>query len=190
MKTNRVACGLMAGLLGLAQPVSTWGAENAFRPGLGIGLLVCPGFNDYMEELSSDGDAASAWLNVHLGVKIRVTDHWAVVPILDAFANGNGGGIENRMQALSANARYTFKEGSAFYLQGGPGLILASGGGDKAEFEGGNLGGVISAGFAFKFGLELDLGYNYCPVDVTRTSNQRETTENFGGPQLRAGFRF
>lgn len=129
-------------------------------------------------------------MNLHLSAKIRVTDHWAVLPILDACANGNGGGIENRMQALSANARYTFKAGGAPYLQGGPSLILASGGGEDADFEGGNLGGAISAGFAFKFGLELDVGYSYCPVDATASFNRKKTTENFGGPHLRIGFRF
>lgn len=178
------------------QTTPALGKEASVREGISIGIMASPGFNSYMSGLSSDGDAAYAWLNASISSKIRINDNWAVVPYLDAYLNGNGDAdyngttSKNTLVVPSVNARYSFREDSTFYLQAGPSLVFANGGGEKAEFKGGGVGAAASFGYAFRPGIELDLGYNYTPVDSTRQSNGEKTTEDFGGPFLRVGFRF
>ena len=197
MKAKWITFGMLTGMLALMQTAQVLGEDAALRPGLGIGILASPGFNDYMSDVSSDSEAASAWLVFHISAKIGINDNWSLVPGVDLCANGNGdgGGFENGMQVLSVNARYSFGNRSVFHIQAGPSLVLANGGGERAEFKGGGVGGEVSLGYAFRigksrFGPEVGLGYSYCPVDATRISNQETTTENFGGPFVRAGFRF
>jgi hypothetical protein len=197
MKAKWVVCGWVTGMLLLLRTAPARGEDASVRPEIGPGVLVSPGFHEYMGDLSSDGDAASAWAVFHISAKIGLSDRWSLVPVLDLCANGNGdgGGLENGMQILGVNVRRTFGDRSAFHVQAGPSLVLASGGGHDADFEGGNLGGEASIGYGFRirsarFGPEVGLGYSYCPVDATRMSDHETTTENFGGPFFRVGFRF
>jgi len=211
MKAHRITCWMAVGMLVIMQAVSTNGEEVAFRPGVGLGILTCPGLKSYVGKLQSGDDGASAWMGFNVSGKIRVNDSWSLVAVMDGYFNGNGDPnfngrtSKNTMFVPAACARYSFGEGSAFYVQAGPNFVVANGGGSDAEFKGGGIGGAASVGYLFRFGLELDLGYSYCPVEATGSvyhsstyhgyrapgSYENETTtENFGGVLFRVGYRF
>lgn len=192
-----IARGTLAGALVFMPMLPAHGEEEAFEPGLGLGLLVSPGFHSYMGGLHPDGKAASAWLNMNLSGQIRIDDRWALLPALDLYGNGNsdaydnssGQSSRNLLWVPSVNVRYAFGAPSAFFLQAGPNYTFARGGGSLATFKGGP-GGAAALGYAFSLGIELNLGYTYLPIAATSQADGAKTTANFGGPYLQLGFRF
>jgi len=183
----------------MMQTTPTHGEEAAFQPGIEIGVLASPGFHSYMGDLHSNGKAASAWMNVDISGQIHLGDNLSLVPAVDFYANGNSDSYENSysdstssmnyLWVPSVNARYSFGKPSAFYLQAGPNFTFAHGGGREADFKGG-VGGAAALGFVFRVGIELDVGYTYLPIDVTKLSDGTKGTANFGGPFLQLGYRF
>jgi hypothetical protein len=213
MKANWITCGMVAGMLVLMQTAPTLGEEATFRLGIGIGIMASPGGNSYMKD--HGGDAQELFFDLVVSGKIRVSDNWAVIPAIELSSPPDLMNAEIGLSVPSLNVRYSFTQEPSFYVQAGLNYSLPGGGGSVAEFKGG-LGGNVLIGYAFKshrrtrFGPQVELGYNYLSVEATTLYDPWEdsyhcpayglhdsygyrtikTTENFGGPFLRVGFRF
>ncbi len=190
MRAARIAVALvLAGML--ASP-----AAYGFQTGIEIGLMTSPGYSDYMDLVYEDFSGGDVWLDLGVNGKADLGDHFAVVPAVDlylGFTTYGYSGDEQEVNFLivpAVNLRYSLKQESSFYVQSGPSINIGSGGGHLAEFEGVGVGGGAMVGYAFAGGGELELGYNYIPVGVSEKGFSGTTTENFGGPFLRVGYRF
>jgi hypothetical protein len=195
MRFSRIAAALV--LVGvLVSP-----AVGGFHPGIEFGIMLSPGYNDYMKSVYENISGGYGWLDLGLNGKIDLTDNLALVPAVDAYLNfidygyaGNNTEV-NSLIVPALNVRFSFKKAGTFYLQAGPNFNVANGGGDESEFDGGGIGGGGLIGYSFKPGVEVELGYNYIPVDAAPKNwrgvvDGEETTENFGGPFLRVGYKF
>jgi hypothetical protein len=187
MRTARIAVGLvLAGML--ASP-----AAVGFQTGIEIGLMMSPSYSDYMDLVYEDFSGGDVWLDLGVNGKADLGDHFAVVPAVDLYLNYATYGDEQEVNFLivpAVNLRYSLQPENTFYVQAGPSINVASGGGPLAEFEGVGVGGGVMLGYAFAGGGELELGYNYIPVDVTEKGFSGSVTKDFGGPFLRVGLRF
>jgi len=211
MKANWITCGITAGLVILTQTASTMGEEAVFRPGICLGVMASPGGNSYMKD--HGGDAQVMFLDFVVSGKIRFDDNWAVVPSLELASPMDLVNAEIQLLIPSLNLRYSFSQEPSLYVQAGPSYSSPAGGGTVAEFTG-KFGGGVTIGYAFKnphrrrIGLQLEVGYNYVPVETTTLYDAMfhsysspsygpdnryttiKSTENFGGPFARVGVRF
>lgn len=169
-------------------------AMGGVHPGVELGLMISPGYSSYMEDVYGDISGGYGWFNVGGNLKIDVNDHFAIVPAVDAYLNFIDYGYDtdvNSMVVPALNLRYSFKKEGSFFVEAGPNLSIANGGGNKSEFDGGGIGGGGMVGYSFKPGVEVVLGYNYISVDAaSRLSAWSGEAENFGGPFLRCGYKF
>ena len=205
MKTDWFMCSMVAVTLLLVLTAPTLGEEATFRPGIGIGIMACPGYNSYLEDADT-GHSSAALVDLVVSSKLRIGGSWALVPAVEMLMTTESFTETIGFFTASLSVRYSFTEEPSFYLQAGPNYVVSQGGDVVEEFKGG-VGGVASIGYAFKgrdrsrFGPELEVGYSYMSVDAAspdgagyQYSYSRgeggTTTENFGGAFLRVGLRF
>ncbi len=204
MKALRIACGVAVAMWTVLQSTRAARDEAFFRPGIGIGIVAAPGYKSYMQD-SGAGHDTDTLLDFAISAKFRFDDRWSAIPAVDLLATPESFTETIGFVAVALLVRYSFTPEPGFFLQAGPNYVAAQGGSVIEEFEGG-LGGGASIGYAFKdgdrsrFGPELEIGYHYYSVEAAENNNAgsgyfpsrdtRTTTENFGGPFLRASWRF
>ena len=204
MKPLRIACGMSAAMLIVLQSSPASGGEAFFRPGIGIGVVAASGYKSYMQD-SGAGHDTDVLLDFAVSAKFRIGDRWAAVPVGEFLATPESFTETIGFVAAALFVRHSFTPEPGIFLQAGPNYVAAQGGSVIEEFKGG-LGGGASIGYAFKegdrsrFGPEVEIGYNYYSVEASENNNggsghfpygdTRTTKENFGGPFLRATWRF
>lgn len=195
MKANWIACGVAV----LLQVTAAKGSDRAFQPGLAIGGMQSASFSDYMRDAYETDSSRDTFGAICLSAKMRMNDHWSVVPSATFFWMVVSISETDSFAAAVLKVRYSLWRDPTVFLQAGPNYSFATSGLGAS----GSVGGEFSIGYTLKeyrrlhHGPEFEVGYRYLPAhphleesDHYPNRDRVSSTVDFGGPFLMIGFRF
>lgn len=166
-------------------------AEASTALELGAGFVISPDYGDLLEDVYEDADSTGigGWLDLHVGVRMALSDQLTVTPALDVLLNyvivdGLGDEDETYLNSIvipSVGVRYAFQQVPSLYLGGEINYNTPNSGSDFYEFDSGGMGWGAFVGYAFD-AMRMELGYLDIPVEVGASE------ENLGGVMFRIGF--
>ncbi len=171
---------------------------------IGGGIVVSPGYNDYVKESyragGYDDESGLGWLDLYAGIEFKLKSNFSIMAGSDLWVNKveiEGGSLDesylNTIIIPSIYGKFYFDEAKTFYVTGGLLIPFPSSNSDNFEFEndGIGLGGGIGLSTAEDgTGINFEFGYIYVPVEAKATESNPSVgggeDYNFGGIQLRA----
>jgi len=186
----------LLGLSGELKPVS-------FE--IGLDYIGSPGLQDFVDDAYSDFSETSdlsGWLGLRAAARFNIGDYVAICPGVSAVFHGISveviGGTDPREEDYAmylivpnvvGKASVFRGDAVSIFLGGELNYNIADGGSDVFGFEGGGVGFGAFAGINLLDHAEVQLGYEYLPVDVSqdmplRTGGRLAEDYDFGGVQF------
>ena len=155
---------------------------------VGFGFVISQGYNDVLKDAYPGGSVSGGygWMDMQFGVRFNESENWSFTPAVDVLVNFVSGDASfiNKVILPSVSARYSFNGVPSFYLGGELNYGIPKTGG-RIDTGSNGLGFGVVAGYAFDWGMEVEMGYLGVPVKVNDSK-----AENLGGFALRAKWVF
>ncbi len=191
---RRKLAGIILGGLLAASWLNATAAEDSVKILLGGGLVISPGYMDFIDDAYTGYDESSGigWLDFYGGLEFPVNPKFCIIGGCDLFVNSvdvSGGPLDETYANLilipSVYGQLYLDSSQQVYVNGGVNLPVPSTGSDNFDFSNDGVGLGVNAGIRLAEVFRIEAGYTYVPVTVESPGGGDEDY-NFGGPQLRA----